>query len=239
MKRLLILIFSAFIIINPGFSQQGSNDDLKILFHGLVMDASSMLPISKSQILINRNFSSVTGSDGAFSFYVNRNDTILFQSLGYKPATMYITDTLSGREFIAGIFLNSDTLHIGEVVIIPRLSNLRSEIMNAQSRTPAFMENAKYNVAVSAYQGRNSQGSLGDPSANYDQLRQKQKVDAFEKGGIPSDKILGLSPLLLVPAAYMLIKGVPEKPASFKRQITDQELDQIQKMYLESLKRRK
>ena len=41
---------------------------------------------------------------------------------------------------------------------------------------------------------------------NYAVISQKQKIDAFEKGGIPSDKIVGLNALLLIPAAaYMLL----------------------------------
>jgi hypothetical protein len=233
------VFLSLFMILDSGFSQQKENSDASILFQGRVMDASSLLPISNSQIMINRVFTSVSGSDGTFAFYVNRNDSVIFLSLGYKPATMNISDTLKGREFIAGVYLNSDTLIIGEVVIVPRFRNLKSEIMNSRSKSPGVMENARYNVAVSAYQGRNSQSSLGDPSANYEQLRQKQKVDAFEKGGIPSDKILGLSPLLLIPAAYMLMKGLPEKPDPLKPQLTDYELEQIHKKYMESRRQKK
>jgi hypothetical protein len=101
------------------------------------------------------------------------------------------------------------------------------------------MDNARYNVAISAYQGRTTQGKLGDPSANYDLIRERQKVNAYEKGGIPSDKIAGISPFLLVPAAYLLIHGVPEKTAPLEQKLTDQELDQIQKKYFESFKHQK
>jgi hypothetical protein len=189
--------------------------------------------------MINRAFSSVSGNDGTFSFYVNKNDTITFNSLGYKSIVFYVSDTLPGREFIVGIYMQTDTMSIGEVIIIPRLTNFKSEILNGRSKTPATMENARYNVAVSAYQGRNSQNRLGDPASNYELLRQNQKVDAYERGGIPSDKMVGLSPLLLIPAAYLLLHGLPEKPAPLKPQLSDQEVDQIQKKYIETLKQRK
>ena len=188
------------------------------------MDATTLSPIANSQIMINRVFSSVSGNDGTFAFYVNRNDTVVFKSLGYKSTILYVSDTLTGREFIAGIYMNSDTLSIGEVVIIPRFTNLKSEILNARSKTPATLDNARYNVAISAYQGRNSQNKLGDPAYNYALLSQKQKINAFEKGGIPSDQILGINPLLLIPAAYLLLHGLPEKPAPLNSQLTDQEV---------------
>jgi len=181
----------------------------------------------------------VSSDDGTFAFYVNRNDTVVFNSLGYKATILYVSDTLTGREFIAGVYMHTDTLSIGEVVIVPSLRNLKSEILNARSKTPTTFDNARYNVAISAYQGRNSQGKLGDPASNYALLSQKQKIDAFERGGIPSDKMVGLSPLILIPVAYFLIHGLPEKPAPLKSQLSDQEVDQIQKKYLETLKQRK
>ena len=238
LKRIIFSLFSILVITCSGFCQENRNFAGSILFRGLVMDASSLSPISNSQILINRTFSSVSSSDGSFSFYVNRRDTVLFKHLGYKPTFLYVSDTLTGGEFIAGVYMNSDTLLIGEVVIVPRIINLKSEILNSKSKTPPTFENARYNVAVSAYQGRTSRNKLGTPSDNYSLLTQKQKISAFEKGGIPSDKIVGLSPFLLLPATYLLIKGLPENPAPFKPQLTDQEVDQIHKKYLETLKQR-
>jgi hypothetical protein len=203
------------------------------------MDAKTFSPIPNSQILINRSFISVSSTDGNFAFFVSVNDSVLFKHLGYKPTLLFISDTLAGKDFIAGIYMNSDTLSIGEVVIIPRYQNLKSAIMNAPSKVPSTMDNARYNVAISAYQGRTTQGKLGDPSANYELIRERQKVNAYEKGGIPSDKIVGISPLLLVPAAYLLFHGVPGKSAPLEQNLTDQELDQIQKKYREILNQQK
>jgi len=238
MKRLITIFLLAGFIINSGLSQMNKSTGVRILFQGAVMDAGTLSPIVNAQITINRVFSSVSGNDGTFSFHVNRRDTVVFNSLGYKPTIFLISDTLSGKEFIAGVYMKSDTLDIGEVIIVPRFSNLRSEIMNAPSKTPSTMDNAKYNVAVSAYAGRNSISSLGDPESNYEMLRQRQKVNAYEKGGIPSDRILGLSPLMLIPAAYLLIHGLPEKPDAYKPEITSKELDDLNKRYLEHIKKK-
>lgn len=238
MKRIIIMISSVFLILQYGFSQVRENAERGILFHGLIMDATTFSPIPNSQIMINRAFSSITGSDGSFSFYVNRNDTVLFKSLGYKSAVLHVSDTLTGGEFITGIYMNSDTLSIGEVIIVPRLTNLKSEIMNPKPMTNVNMENARYNVAVSAYQGRNSQNMLGNPADNYAFLIQKQKVAAFEKGGIPSDQIAGVNALLLIPAAYLLFHGLPENPAPLQQHISDQEVDQINRKYLETIKQK-
>jgi hypothetical protein len=239
MKHISLYIILYLLVIHSSFCQVKEYSGNRILFHGIVIDASTLSPISNSQILINRTFSSLSNNDGTFAFYVNRRDTVLFRHLGYKSTSMFVSDTLSGLEFVAGIYMQTDTLLIGEVVIVPRFINLKSEIMRTPGRVPSTFENARYNVAISAYQGRTTTGKLGDPVANYGYLHQKQKVDAQEKGGIPADQIAGIYPLMLLPAAYLLLHGSPEKPAPFKQSLTEQEIDQIQNKYMESLKQRK
>jgi hypothetical protein len=204
-----------------------------------VIDASSQSRLSSSQITINRAVIAVTGVDGTFSFYVYRRDTVIFSMLGYRPTALFISDTLTGKEFLAGVYLEADTLSIGEVVILPRLTNLKAEMMNSRIEPDTRLDNARNNISIASYQGRTSQGKLGDPNINYELLRQKQKVNAYEKGGIPSDRIIGLSPFMLIPAAYLLFHGLPEKPAPPKPNISSRDLNELQKKYLETLKNRK
>jgi hypothetical protein len=239
MKRYSLIFIIPVLIINSLSGQVPGDADSKMLFHGLVMDAGTLDPIEGSQIMINRVFSSVSDNKGKFAFYLSRRDTVIFSMLGYKSAVLHISDTLTDREFIAGIYLHTDTLAIGEVVIIPRFSNLRSEIFISHPETNQIMENAKYNLEVSSYQGRVSQGKLGDPSLNYEVLRQQQRVDAYSKGQIPPDRIVGISPFMIIPAAYLLMNGLPGKPPPLKPKLTEQEVDQIHKKYLETIRQRK
>jgi len=233
MKRCFLFILISIFIYQLCLAQKNDDSGVRIMFHGIVMDANTLSAISNSQILINHEFTSVSSSDGTFALFVNINDTVLFKHLGYKPTSLFVSDTLVGKDFNAGIYMKSDTVSIGEVVIVPRFINLKSEIMNTPSRIPSTMDNARYNVAISGYQGRTTQGKLGDPAMNYGQIRQQQKTNAYEKGQIPSDQISGISPLLLLPAAYLLIHGVPSKPAPFEHKLTDKELEQIHQKYLE------
>jgi hypothetical protein len=234
----LILITVCFAV-SPGFGQAGVKIGDPILFRGVVIDASSQSRLSNSQITINKAVVAVTNVDGAFSFYVYRRDTVIFSMLGYKPTTLFVSDTLTGKEFLAGVYLETDTLSIGEVVILPRLTSLKAEMMNGRIEPDTRLDNARNNISIASYQGRTGQGKLGDPGTNYELLRHKQKINAYEKGGIPSDRIVGLSPLLLIPAAYLLVHGLPEKPAPPKPNISSRDLDELQKKYLETLKNRK
>jgi hypothetical protein len=237
--RSCILLLFLIMSYLPGFGQVKEKAGLRILFRGIVLDATELNPVPNTQIMINKVFSSVSVDDGSFTFYAYRKDTVVFRSLGYKPETLRVSDTLQAVEFIVGIYLQKDTMSIGEVVIVPRNVNLKSEILNSPSKTPQTFENARYNVAVSAYQGKTSTGTLGTPGDNYAILNQKQKINSFERGGIPSENTVALNAFLLIPAAYLLFKGIPEKPASYKPTLSDNEVDQINNAYLEKLRQRK
>jgi len=239
MRRQIILFLFTAVLSLPGFSQVLKSTSDMILFHGLIFDAGSEVPLAGTQIFINRTFASISDSEGKFAFYVNKKDTVIFRSLGYNSTLMMISDTLKGREFLAGIFMHADTLTIPEVVIMPRIASLKSDLLRPPADASKEVENARYNLAVSAYQGKVNQGRLGDPDMNYEVIRQQQKADAYSKGQIPPDKIVGLSPLLLIPAAYLLMNGFPEKPAAVKPVVTDQETKMIRSRYLEILKTRK
>jgi hypothetical protein len=236
MKRISVLLMSFFFLIQFSFCQEKEDKELKILIHGIVMDATNLSPISNVQILINDMFSSISNTDGTFALYLNKNDTLLFKHLGYKSTLWYRADSLKGEEFVAGVYLHSDTVSIGEVIIVPRFKNIKSEILNSPSKVPATMDNARYNVAVSGYQGRTTTGKLGDPASNYSHIRAQQQTNAYEKGQIPSDQIAGVSPFLLLPAAYLLFHGLPQKPAPFAQPMTKEEIQQIQQLYLDSHK---
>jgi hypothetical protein len=238
-RKIAILILLAFSAVNICLSQRGMTGARSILFRGVVLDASSNERLGSSQIIINRSMSAISAGDGTFSFYANKRDTVVFSMLGYKPSYLIVSDTLSGSEFLTGVYLESDTLLIGAVIIVPKLTSLKAEMMNPKITSDSRIDNARSNISIASYQGRTGQGKLGDPSINYEFLRQTQKTDAYERGGIPSDKILGLSPFLLIPAAYLLLKGMPEKPPPPKTQITSKDLEDLQKRYQESLRNRK
>jgi len=234
MRKILLIIVIVSLIISSLTGQVLRETDPRMLFHGVVFDAGTFNPLSGSQIIINRAFSSISDEEGKFAFYVRSGDTVVFTRLGYKTSVLNILDTLSGKEFTAGVYMHTDTLLIDEVVIIPRYSSLRSEMFMARPESNIRMENAKYNLEVSSYQGRAGISKLGDPSMNYEVLRQQQRSEAYTKGQIPSDRIAGLSPFMLIPAVYLLMNGLPEKPSQLKPLITEKEVEEIHRKYLET-----
>jgi hypothetical protein len=205
----------------------------RILFRGVVIAASSGDRLAGSQIFINRTFSTSSRNDGTFSFFAFRLDTVVFTMLGYKPEQLIVSDTLKAREFLTGVFMKTDTIEIGEVIILPRLPNLRADMMNIRKETNTQLDYAVSNVNIASYQGRTTQSKLGDPALNYDLIMRKQKISAFEKGGIPADQIAGINPFILIPAAYMLLHGKPDAPQPPEPRISQKDLDDLNSVFMQ------
>jgi hypothetical protein len=208
----------------------------QILLHGLVMDAATKRPLSNVHYIINHDFGGATTDNGKFSMYINRYDTVVFSYIGYSDFSFTISDTLVGNSFVAGIFMETDTLAIGEVIVLPRMGDLRTEFRNSEVEVSRELINARNNLEVATYQGLNSRTELGDPGSNYELLRRKQIITAYEKGGIPSDQILGLNIFSAIPAAiYLLKNGLPEKPVPPEPHVSDREVKKMIDLYNKSL----
>jgi hypothetical protein len=223
---LLLLILVAILPLRLS-AQQAS----PILFHGLVLDAETRQPLKGAHYNINNRMAGAADESGMVSFYARRNDTVRFSCVGYKDFNMIIGDTLFAQEYVAGIYLTSDTLMIPAVVVMPRLGNIRAEIMAAKPGADQEMVNAANNLRISTYQGLTGANELGDPSSNYEVLRHQQRIDASEKGGIPSDQMVIFSPFVIIPIVYILAKGLPQDPAPPAPYISPAEMSRIRALH--------
>jgi hypothetical protein len=236
-KRVTIFLFLALLFLPVIVrSQEPLKSGDRILFRGVVIASVSEERLAGSQIFINRSFITSSRPDGTFSFFAFRLDTIIFTMLGYKPEILVVSDTLNAREFLTGVYLRSDTVEIGEVIILPRLPNLKADMMNIKKYSDPKLENAITNISNASYLGRTTPPTLGDPNFNYDVLRQRQNIGAYEKGGIASEKSIALNPFILIPAAYMLFKGLPEAPTPPEPRITQKDLDDLNKTLMQMRK---
>lgn len=234
-KYIIILVF-ILLISGDLINAQESKLNEQILLHGLIMDASTQKPLSNVHYIINDDFGGATTDQGKFSMYINRYDTVVFSYMGYSDFYLKLSDTLVGNSFVAGIFMETDTLAIGEVIVLPRMGDLRSEFRNSDVEVSKELVNARNNLEVATYQGLSSEADLGDPGTNYELLRRKQIITAYEKGGIPSDQILGFSLISAIPAAiYLLKNGIPEKPVPPEPHVSNREINRMIELYRKSL----
>jgi hypothetical protein len=201
-----------------------------ILFNGIVLDADTREPLTAAYYAIKGKAAGAVDLKGMVSFYARPHDTVRFACLGYKNLLMVVSDTLRTSEYVAGIYLSKDTLVIPAVVIIPRLNNMRAEIMAAKPDADQELINATNNLKISTYQGLTAAARLDDPAANYDVIRHAQAVAAGEKGGIPSSQMLVFNPLILLPVIYVLATGFPEYPQPPAPYISARELTFIREL---------
>ncbi|HUS87204.1 MAG TPA: carboxypeptidase-like regulatory domain-containing protein [Bacteroidales bacterium] len=238
-KKIFILIIAFFAVITDSITQE-STQQLFMLINGVVMDASTQNPISNVHFILNRNMGGATDPEGKFSLYMHISDTVIFSHIGYMNFRFVLSDTLAGNRFVAGIFMKTDTLSIGEVIVIPRMGDLKTEIMTGNNQESQEMINARNNLTLSTYQGLNSQSALGDPQTNYELLKRKQVIDAYEKGGIPSDKMVGLNMITVIPAAiYLLVNGLPQRPDPPKPHISSREMEMMKEIYRKNLEKKR
>lgn len=228
-------LFKAFIISIAVFlflvtdlrGQQAS----VFLFHGIVLDSDTRQPIYGAHYIIGNRAAGATDSKGLLSFYAHSRDTVRFTFIGYKDALLIISDTLLAKEYTVGIFMTADTLMMADVIILPKMGNIRSEILSKPTVPNQETANAINNLRISAYQGRTGVTSLGDPDANYQLLRQQQRTETFEKGGIPSSAMVSVSPFTVIPLIYVLAKGLPEEPPPPQPYVSQKDLEMIRAIH--------
>jgi hypothetical protein len=216
-----------FILVTSSLLRVSAQEAAPILFHGLVLDAETHQPLTGAHYMIRGKTAGAADERGMVSFYARHRDTVRFSCVGYKDFHMVIGDTLVAKEYIAGIYLSSDTLMIPAVVVMPRLVNMRSEIMAEKPGVDNATINATNNLKISTYQGLTAATRLDDPAANYDVIRHMQAKDAGEKGGIPSDQMVAFNPFVIIPIVYILAKGLPEDPPAPAPHISAKELNRL------------
>lgn len=236
LKCIFVLIFIWAFTYNAAIGQEQELNE-QILLHGLVMDASTQTALSNVHYIIANAFGGATTQEGKFSMYISRYDTVVFSYVGYSDFYFTLSDTLVGNSFVAGIFMETDTLSVGEVIVLPRMSDLRTEFRNTDVEISRELINAKNNLEVATYQGLHSESALGDPGTNYELLRRKQVISAYEKGGIPSDQMLGLNLISAIPVGIFLLKnGLPGKPEPPEPHVSDREIERMINLYKRNLR---
>jgi len=111
-----ITLLSLFILI-PILSF-GQKEKL-IQFSGVVRN-ELLQPIQFAHIIIpNQKKGTISDQKGMFSFVVQPLDTILFSAVGYKKVGVIIPDTLEGYHMAVDVFMETDTIMIEEVIILP------------------------------------------------------------------------------------------------------------------------
>jgi hypothetical protein len=206
---------------------------------GVVIDAETEATLSNVHYSVSGRTGGITDISGQFSLYARQFDTVLFSMVGYKNTTLIIGSEFTASQYLVMVGMVTDTLQIAEVVVVPRLDGLRSIASGSSLADSKEFENARGNLNLAFHQGLTGVNKTGDPAINYEMLRRKHIIEAYEKGGIPSDRIASFSPLIIIPALYLLMNGLPEKPPAPAPAISNSDLERLRKLYRDKIYKKK
>ncbi len=119
MNKTFLLLPLVFVLFSPFLKAQTIDGEL-IQFSGITITIDSLNPVPFTKIHI-KNSRKGTSSDmnGYFSFVAHRSDTILFNAIGFKPASFIIPDTVTKNRYSLIQLMTADTLTLPEAVVFP------------------------------------------------------------------------------------------------------------------------
>jgi len=110
----LTLVF--FIVV----SGKAQNNSELVQFTGITITADSLSAVPFTDIILKTTRMGTTSDAlGFFSFVAHIGDTILFNALGYKPASFIIPDTITANRYSLIQLMTADTLTLAAAIIFP------------------------------------------------------------------------------------------------------------------------
>jgi hypothetical protein len=207
-----------------------------IFFTGAVMDQKSLKALPYSHFRVNEKRAGTANEYGRFSFWVNAGDTIHYSYVGYQDLNIVISDTLDQDSYLFGAFLTKDTVALKEVLIVPRITNIKEAIMNTKINTPEYVR-AKNNVNSATYEALTKRPTKMDAKANTDMQIHGFVSKVENEVMIPTEMMVGVS----TTRTLAEIKRIKRKkklkvPSDI---VTDKEIRTLQHMYQYRLDKKK
>ena len=227
-KRIILSTLLGLVVLSVHCQE---NQEKPIRLTGFVIDKETSEALGNSHYIINNERGGVVDEAGRFAILGMVNDTIIFSYLGYKDVTVIVSDTLRRSDYLVGIFMPRDTILLDEVVILPRLGSLKSEISALSSTQNMENLNAVNNLTRAAYTGISRNIRWSDADAQYTYISNQIKMRSMEQGLVASDEMVAISLAAGIPflIAYYL-KG-PESPVRPKVILSQSEIERMMRAF--------
>ena len=157
MKKITLI----FIVYSLSLCVRAAPEDKLIQFSGIVISLDSLQPLAFVHIVTkNKNRGTISNMKGYFSFVTEIDDTIIFSTIGYKPALYVIQENFENDPFHLYMSnqhtiiqtLARDTIQLPETVIYPWLNKYFFKEAFIKSKIPRTdMDRAKRNIALILY----------------------------------------------------------------------------------------
>jgi len=231
--KIILLIFLG-LSISTAYCQ--TKPDKPIRLSGIVVDKQTQELLVNSHYIINNKRGGVVDASGRFAIFGMVNDTIIFSYVGYKDVVVVVSDTLRRDNYLVGIFMPRDTILLDEVVILPRLGSLKSEISALSSTQDLNNLNAVNNLNMAAFTGISRNIQWSDADAQYKYVSNQIKMRAMEQGMVASDEIVAFNLAAGIPFLIIYyLKGGPRAPERPEVILSQPELERMMRAFRKNL----
>ena len=182
MKKILIILCILSIPLIDVFSQEKRQ---LVQLSGVVRN-ELLQPLKFVHIVIlNKHRGTISDTRGMFSFVVEEHDTIMFSAVGYKHTGLIIPDTLESFNYPVDIVMETDTIEIAEVIILPWKTYAEfKQAFLAIELPDDDLQRAYKNLALITAQIHNTD-IAPDAALNYQYHLREQYNQLYTKGQTP------------------------------------------------------
>jgi hypothetical protein len=192
MKPVLSALIPAAILVCISFRLPAQVADTTLVqFSGVVVTADSLMPIPFVSINVDGTYrGTLSDFNGFFSIVARKKEIIVFSSLGYKPVTYSIPDTLSKDRYSLIQLMRPDTLYLNETVIYPWPTYEQFKEAFVKADIPDDeIERARKNIAIIERRVLTDWVPM-DGSMNYRNLAEQRQMKRYYFGQLPPNNLL-------------------------------------------------
>ena len=136
MSKIIKKIAFAAVISLLSFVSEGQDppQPAATIIRGSILDADDLQPIPNVNVYVRHGYGTASNENGYFELPCHLADTIIFSCVGYHRVIFPVPDSIIGRSRIVGIVMQTDTIRLGEVVVLPFITyeQLKYEVAHMQ-----------------------------------------------------------------------------------------------------------
>lgn len=177
------------LLLLTGTLQAYSQEEKLVQLSGIVRN-EQLEPLQFVHIVVlNKHRGTISDFDGMFSFVVEASDTVQFSAVGYKNFYVYIPSNPTRDHFNVEIPMKTDTIMIGEVIILPWKTYQEFKEAFVSLKLPDDdLKRAYRNIAKIMAQIEKT--STPDPYLNYQYLMSEYFDQLYTQGQMPYYSVL-------------------------------------------------
>lgn len=209
--------------ITAGASAQ-EQDKRFIQIDGLTADENGYIVPDVSIYSKHLRRGAASDRRGIFSIISIPGDTVFFSAIGYKSTILTVPESVSGTHFITDVLMVTDTILIGEVLVLPwkTYSEFKRAVLENKPVDP-LLENMEYNLALVEQQIWSDMRAT--PGESYRYVMQQMSDNLYTRGQLPANNLL--NPFAWQKFAQEVKKGLlknePDKSSKTSKNKEEQE----------------